>query len=235
MILEAAEKYYLQLKSDLHATQHYIKNNVGVFITILYLLGSFAGVIYLATLLNNFSVDVFQHIELSDFLLALVSNPSIVFSYAILIIFVAFAYHFELNRIPDPKKPTRLNKIYYGIAYPFFIIKPMYTMTALLLLPLCIYPYMTANTYSESIKNKTTQRYSLSLIDPIKVNQTNLLAEVQIITSTSRNLFIYDNKQEQLLIIPQNNIAALIPLIKADKVDAVKAEPVKAKPDATAQ
>ena len=63
MILEAAHKYYSKLHTDLIAIQHYIKNNVAVFITILYILGSFAGVIYLATLLNSFSVDVFNHIE----------------------------------------------------------------------------------------------------------------------------------------------------------------------------
>ena len=62
MIREAAKKYYDRLHSDLLVIQRYIKNNVGVFITILYILGSFSGVIYLATLLNNFSVNVFHHI-----------------------------------------------------------------------------------------------------------------------------------------------------------------------------
>jgi hypothetical protein len=98
-------------------------------------------------------------------------------------------------------------------------------MAAMLLVPLCTYPYLTANAYSEKIKEKSTQSYSLSLNDPIQKNQTNLLAEVQVITSTSRNLFIYDNKKDKLLIIPQNNIAALVPLIKANF--SVKVKPAE--------
>ncbi|PKG85605.1 hypothetical protein CXF85_02080 [Colwellia sp. 75C3] len=222
MILEAANKYYVELLSDILAIKHYIKNNLGVFITILYLIGNFSGVIYLATLLNNFSVDVFQHIELNDFLFALISNPAIVLGYTVVILFTVIASRFELSRIPDPKKPTLLKKIYYGIGYPLYLVKPTYALAAMLLIPLCAYPYLTANAYSEKIKEKSTQSYSLSLNDPIQKNQTNLLAEVQIITSTSRNLFIYDNKKDKLLIIPQNNIAALVPLIKADIAVKVK-------------
>ena len=132
MILEAAHKYYSKLHTDLLAIQHYIKNNVAVFITILYLLESFAGVIYLATLLNNFSVNVFQHIELTDFLLALVSNPSLVFSYTIFLLVVAIAYAAELKKMPDPKNPTLLQKIYHGISYPIYSLNPTYSIITLL-------------------------------------------------------------------------------------------------------
>ncbi len=222
MILEAANKYYVEMRSALLIIQHYIKNNLAVFITILYLIGSFAGVIYLATLLNNFSVDVFQHIELSDFLFALISNPSIILSYTGFILFTVIATRFEFSRIPDPNKPTLLKKIYYGFAYPLYLVKPTYLLVGMLLLPLCSYPYWTANAYSEAIKEKRTQSYSISLNDPIQKNQTNLLTEIQVITSTSRNLFIYDNKKDKLLIIPQNNIAALVPLLKAEITVEVK-------------
>ena len=70
---------------------------------------------------------------------------------------------------------------------------------------------------SKRIKNKITQPYSLSLNDPIQQKKVTLLTEVQIVTSTARNLFVYDNKQEKLLIVPQNNIAALVPIIETNK------------------
>ncbi|WP_019026021.1 hypothetical protein [Colwellia piezophila] len=224
MILEAAHKYYSKLHEDLLVMQHYIKNNVAVFITILYLLGSIAGVIYLATLLNNFSVNVFQHIELTDFLLALLSHPVLVLTYTGFIMLVAIAYAIELKRIPDPKKPTLWLKIYHSINYPIYLLNPIYSIFSLLFLVLCIFSFSLAVSDSKKIKNKITQNYSLSLNEPIQQNKLTLLVEVQIVTSTARNLFVYDNKQDKLLIIPQNNIAALIPIIEMNK-------DVKTKPD----
>lgn len=224
MILEAAHKYYSKLHKDLLVMQHCIKNNIAVFITLLYILGSFAGVIYLATLLDNFSVDVFHHIELTDFLLALVSHPSLVLTYTGFIMIVAIAYAIELKRIPDPKKPTLWLKVYHCINYPVYLLNPIYSIFSALLLVLCIFSFSLAVSDSERIKDKITQRYSLSLNDPIQQNKTALLAEVQIVTSTARNLFVYDNKQDKLLIIPQNNIAALIPIIAVS--NAVQKKPV---------
>ena len=46
MVIEAASKYYNQLNNDLKAVKKYIHNNFGVFLTILYLLGSLSGVVY---------------------------------------------------------------------------------------------------------------------------------------------------------------------------------------------
>jgi len=223
MILEAAHKYYSKLHTDLIAVQHYIKNNVAVFITLLYLLGSFAGVIYLATLLNNFSVDVFHHIELTDFLLALVSHPSLVITYTSFLILTAVAYAIELKRMPELKKPTLKKKIYHFIHYPFYFLNPIYSILTVLLIMLCFLSFFLAVEDSKTIKNKITQPYSLSLNDPIQQKKITLLAEVQIVTSTARNLFVYDNKQEKILIIPQNNIAALVPIIETKK--AVKKTP----------
>jgi len=222
MILEAADKYYSKLHTDLHAIKHYIKHNLGVFITLLYLLGSFSGVIYLATLLNNFSVDVFQHIDLTDFLLALISHPYLVLTYSILIIMIAISIGFELKRIHEPKKPTFFQKIYHGISYPVYFLNPTYSIITLLFLMLCWYSYIFAKVHSEEIQEKKTQTYSLSLNDPIQQNKTTLLTDVQIVTSTARNLFIFDNSQDKLIIIPQNNIAAVIPVKKGESLVKAK-------------
>jgi len=222
MILEAADKYYSKLHSDLHAIKHYIKHNIGVFITILYLLGSFSGVVFLATLLNNFSVNVFHHIELSDFLLALVANPMLVSMFAIFTSTVSISYIWHLKRLPDPKKPTLWAKIYHGISYPIYFFNPTYTIFGGLFLVLCSYPFMYANAHSKAIQDKKTQSYSVSLNDPIQQNKTTLLIDVQIVTSTSRNLFVYDNKQEKVLIIPQHNIAAVIPVKKDESLIKVQ-------------
>ena len=43
------------------------------------------------------------------------------------------------------------------------------------------------------------------------------LQNVQIVASTMRNLFVYDNKQDELLIISQENISALIPNLHQEK------------------
>jgi len=211
MILEAADKYYSKLHSDLHAIKNYIKHNLAVFITVLYLLGSFSGVIYLATLLNNFSVNVFQHIELTDFLLALLTHPLLVLTYSILIVVIAIAIRFELKQIHNSNKPTMFQKFYHTISYPVYLLNPTYSMIALLFSMLCWYSYQFANVHSKSILDNKTQSYSVSLNDPIQKNKATLLSNVQIVASTARNIFFYDNKQEKILIIPQHNIAAVIP------------------------
>lgn len=214
MILEAANKYYSRLHSDLLTIKDYIKHNPGIFITVLYLLGSFSGVVYLATLLNKFSVNVFHHIELSDFLLALVTNPVLVLMYTAFLTLAVIGHNWQIKRIPDPKKPTLWQKIYHGCTYPLLLLNPTYTLFIVLFFVLCSYSFTLAKDHSEDIKEKRTQRYSLSLNDPIQQNKTILINDIQIVTSTYRNLFVYDNKQDKLLIIPQHNIAAVIPLPK---------------------
>ncbi len=223
MILEAANKYYSKLHSDLHAIKDYIKHNPGIFLTVLYLLGSFSGVVYLATLLNKFSINAFHHIELSDFLLALVTNPILVIMYTIFLSVVVIGYNWELKRIPDPKKPTLWKKIYHGSTYPIYLLNPSYFLFTVIFLVLCSFSAELAHNHSKSIQDKKTQSYSLSLNDPIQQKKAILLTDVQIVTSTSRNLFIYDNRQEKLLIIPQNNIAAVVPTIKDKNPEKAKA------------
>jgi tmRNA-binding protein len=53
--------------------------------------------------------------------------------------------------------------------------------------------------------------YHLSLNYPIAQSKVTQLQNVQIVASTMGNLFVYDNKQDKLLIISQENISALIP------------------------
>jgi hypothetical protein len=130
---------------------------------------------------------------------------------------VAIAYAIELKRMPELKKPTLWKKIYHGFSYPVYFLNPLYSIFSVLLLTLCFFSFSMAVSDSNEIKNKITQPYSLSLNDPIQQKKITLLAEVQIVTSTARNLFVYDNKQEKILIIPQNNIAALVPIIETKK------------------
>jgi hypothetical protein len=216
MIKEAAKKYYARLHSDLLVIQRYIKNNVGVFITILYILGSFSGVIYLATLLNNFSVNVFHHIELSDFLFALISNPYIIAMYTICIFATVLSYKIEVKQISEYEKITRLKKVYYGLSYPMYLLNPTYSLTITIVVILSYFPYVHANMFSKEIKEEKTQRYHLSLNNAIQKNKKKLLDEVQIVASTTRNLFVYDNKQNKLLIISHDNIGAATPIVKSD-------------------
>ncbi|MEL0647962.1 hypothetical protein V6248_11060 [Pseudoalteromonas agarivorans] len=211
MVIEAASKYYNQLNNDLKAVKKYIPNNFGVFLTILYLLGSLSGVVYLYVLLNNFSVDVFNFIEISDFLLALISNPLLITLYTTLIVITAIYFNWRSGHMPDPSKATVLKKLYYGFGYPFYLLKPSYSAMLFLALMIFTYPAMVAHTHSKDIINEKTMSYHLSLNYPIAQSKVTEIKNVQIVTSTMGGLFVYDNKQDKLLIIPQANIAALIP------------------------
>ena len=211
MVIEAASKYYNQLNNDLKAVKKYIHNNFGVFLTILYLLGSLSGVVYLYVLLNNFSVDVFNFIEISDFLLALISNPLLITLYTTLIVITAIYFNWRSGHTPDPSKTNILKRLYYGFCYPYYLLKPSYTAVLFLALIIPTYPTILAHFHSKDIVNEKTMSYHLSLNYPIAQSKVTQLQNVQIVASTIGNLFVYDNKQDKLLIISQENISALIP------------------------
>ena len=217
MVIEAASKYYNQLNNDLQAVKKYIHNNFGVFLTILYLLGSLSGVVYLYVLLNNFSVDVFNFIEISDFLLALISNPLLITIYTTLIVITAIYFNWRSGHMPDPGKTTVLKKLYYGFGYPFYLLKPSYSVMLFLALIIATSPTILAHSHSKDIINERTMSYHLSLNYPIAKSKVTQLQNVQIVASTMGNLFVYDNKQDKLLIISQENISALIPNLHQEK------------------
>ncbi|KYL35373.1 hypothetical protein A2I98_07520 [Pseudoalteromonas agarivorans] len=217
MVIEAASKYYNQLNNDLKAVKKYIHNNFGVFLTILYLLGSLSGVVYLYVLLNNFSVDIFNFIEISDFLLALISNFLLITLYTTIIVLTAVYLNWRSGHMPDPSKTTVLKKLYYGFGYPFYLLKPSYSLMLFLALIISTYPTMLAHSHSKDIINERTMNYHLSLNYPIAQSKVTQLQNVQIVASTMRNLFVYDNKQDELLIISQENISALIPNLHQEK------------------
>ena len=217
MVIEAASKYYNQLNNDLKAVKKYIHNNFGVFLTILYLLGSLSGVVYLYVLINNFSVDVFNFIEISDFLLALISSPLLITIYTAIIVLTAIYLNWRSGHMPDPSKTTVLKRLYYGFRYPYYLLKPSYTAVLFLALIIPTYPTILAHFHSKDIVNEKTMSYHLSLNYPIAQSKVTQLQNVQIVASTMRNLFVYDNKQDELLIISQENISALIPNLHQEK------------------
>ena len=217
MVIEAASKYYNQLNNDLKAVKKCIHNNFGVFLTILYLLGSLSGVVYLYVLLNNFSIDVFNFIEISDFLLALISNPLLITLYTTLIVITAIYFNWRSGHTPDPSKTNILKRLYYGFCYPYYLLKPSYTAVLFLALIIPTYPTILAHFHSKDIVNEKTMSYHLSLNYPIAQSKVTQLQNVQIVASTIGNLFVYDNKQDKLLIISQENISALIPNLHQEK------------------
>ena len=217
MVIEAASKYYNQLNNDLKAVKKYIHNNFGVFLTILYLLGSLSGVVYLYVLLNNFSIDVFNFIEISDFLLALISNPLLITFYTTLIVITAIYFNWRSGHTPDPSKTNILKRLYYGFCYPYYLLKPSYTAVLFLALIIPTYPTILAHFHSKDIVNEKTMSYHLSLNYPIAQSKVTQLQNVQIVASTIGNLFVYGNKQDKLLIISQENISALIPNLHQEK------------------
>ena len=95
--------------------------------------------------------------------------------------------------------------------YPYYLLKPSYTAVLFLALIIPTYPTILAYLHSKDIVNEKTMSYHLSLNYPITQSKVTQLQNVQIVASTMGNLFVYDNKQDKLLIISQENISALIP------------------------
>ena len=77
--LDKAAEYEQRAVEDFSRLFRYAKKEPALLLTGLYFVLSFAGLLHLYLLMNNFNVNVLPHLELTDFLLGAVYFPKNVF------------------------------------------------------------------------------------------------------------------------------------------------------------
>ena len=200
-----------------------------------YLIASVMGLIFTISLLNEFQFNALPYMELTDFLLAAITHPMIVFALFILIASVAFFIWLDrLTRMKYVRYAAWIDGYYRSSAWlPNWLI-----LTCLGVMYIWIAGVIQVDKLSQDIKAHRTGQYQLSLIYPIQPGGKEIrqLNEVQIITRTVSYLWIYH--QDQVKLIPHANVAALIPVLPKgqDKKPEAKADkPVVAQEAAVKQ
>ena len=214
MNLSIEREYYLKLKTELEAFKAYAKENFAVILTVAYLLSSSAGILYLHALMSSFNVNIFYHIELSDYLLALMTNATIISAFLTFAFFVFVMITFRIKFLPKPRKDTWLNRFYLRLARPFYRLPPLFSLIFTAYIVLLSYAALIGGTHAEQVLESKSDFYNVTLNYPVDIGGEKVLQfpRIKLVTSTNSNLFVYDLDKQLILILPIANIAGMSPL-----------------------
>lgn len=213
MKLAMERDYYLKLKDELKSFKKFATNNIGLLFTSIYFMVSFSGVIHLSLLLKEFNTNIFYHMELSDYLSAVLTNSHVMAMFLGYAVGVAIILVWRLNRIPKARKNTWYNRLWCKVMSPIYSKSPLVTLILSSFLALVLYSIIASSDTASSIKKGKVDVYDVTLNYPIQLREQTFsqLENVAIVAVSSSNLFVYQYGLEQLLIIPQSNLALLLP------------------------
>ena len=223
MSLSVEREFYSKLKSEVTQFQHFAKHNMGLLLTLLYLMGSLAGVVYLSILLHQFDTNIFFHMELTDYLSAILTSGRIMLSFLGYIIGMSVVLIWRIKRIPPVRKNTRFNRLWCRLIQPFHMVPPLSSTIGFSYLALILYSVMAGVTDAERIVENKANHYNVVLNYPINLEEQSKteLHNVSIVAASSSNLFVFDQASKALIILPQANLSALFPLPKKAKPEIV--------------
>lgn len=202
-----------KMDADLKTISRFFLKHPSLALTFGYLIASVLGLIFTISLLDEFQFKALPYLELTDFLLAAITHPMIVFALFILIASVAGVIWLDrLIRIKYVRYAAWIDGYYRSSVWlPNWLV-----LTFLGAIYIWIAGVIQVDKLSQDIKSNNTGQYQLSLIYPIQPGGKEIrqLNEVQIITRTVSYLWIYH--QDQVKLIPHANVAALIPVLNKE-------------------
>ncbi len=180
-------------------------------------------------LFDKFDFTVLPYLEISDFLLAALSNPWTILQFILWTLGVVTLLWLDRAARQRFRSYARFSDRFYKPRYQRISLYMFASLPVLFLIDIAL---MEAIGQSRAIKAGTTPRFNLSLIYPVfDDNKTMQMEQIQIIARSVSYLFVYH--QNQIKVIPHANVAGLFPL-PAAKTDTSKAEPNKAKSEPAA-
>lgn len=212
--LELQRSSVIKFQEEFEQFKLYAKVNFGVLLTLGYLAGSVSGLVYLGVLLNSFKVNVFDHIDPTDYVLALLSNGGILIAFLGFFIGSTGWALLSLKREAKLKKSTWYNRFYCRMCAPFYKISQLKALAVIYFMALVLYSVMIGLYDAEDIKVNRASQYNLTMSYPVKLGESTLLQldDISIIASSNSNLFVFRRAVKQVVIIPHSNVAALVPV-----------------------
>lgn len=213
MSVNNTEEFYQQLGRSLSDTVAYIRQHPALVLSVLYLLASTCGLMYIHALLAQFEIDGLQHIELADFFLAVIAKPTPLVAWLGISLLVYGFYLLDKRMRGRWSWYCRFSDL---SSKPFFKFNPLLVFVLMFGFFLYWYAMIVAQSDSTSIKEgkgpgfKVFTQYPIGY--PKKMPTRLILDDVQIIVSTSRYLWLFDKNNQQVLMLPHANVASIIPL-----------------------
>ena len=202
----------------------YLLSQPALLLTGSYLFCSLLGLIFVVALFAKFDFAVLPYLEISDFLLAALSNPWTILQFILWTLGVVTLLWLDRAARQRFRSYARLSDRFYRPRYQRISLYMFATLPMVFLIDIAL---LEAISQSKALKAGTTPRFNLSLIYPVfDDNKTMQMEQIQIIARSVSYLFVYH--QNQIKVIPHANVAGLFPL-PAAKTDTSKAEPNKAK------
>ena len=202
----------------------YLKSQPALLLTGSYLFCSLLGLIFVVALFDKFDFAVLPYLEISDFLLAALSNPWTILQFILWTLGVVTLLWLDRAARQRFRSYARFSDRFYKPRYQRLSLYMFATLPMLFLMEIA---WIEAISQSKAIKAGTTPRFNMSLIYPVQDDgKTMQMEQIQIIARSVSYLFVYH--QNQIKVIPHANVAGLFPL-PAAKTDTSKAEPNKAK------
>lgn len=207
----------------------YLLSQPALLLTGSYLFCSLLGLIFVVALFAKFDFTVLPYLEISDFLLAALSNPWTILQFILWTLGVVTLLWLDRAARQRFRSYARLSDRFYKPRYQRISLYMFATLPMVFLIDIAL---LEAISQSKALKAGTTPRFNLSLIYPVfDDNKTMQMEQIQIIARSVSYLFVYH--QNQIKVIPHANVAGLFPLPVA-KTDTSKAEPNKAKSEPAA-
>jgi len=202
----------------------YLLAQPALLLTGSYLFCSMLGMIFVVSLFDKFDFAVLPYLEISDFLLAALSNPWTILQFILWTLGVVTLLWLDRAARQRFRRYARFSDRFYKPRYQRISLYMFATLPMVFLIDIAL---LEAISQSKALKAGTTPRFNLSLIYPVwDNNKTVQMEQIQIIARSVSYLFVYH--QNQIKVIPHANVAGLFPL-PAAKTDTSKAEPNKAK------
>ncbi len=170
-------------------------------LTLCYLLATAVGVVYSYFFYNEFGINIVKFVDLSDFLLASIQEPTtlVIFFGVGLFTFTMFQFDFLMRR-RWPGYARWLEK-QPGAKY---IDRVVFTTVIIIFVFWGVMDF--AIEEAEQIKGGTIDEYAVSFSDSPAPTAGRSLA---LLGNTSRFTYLYDVESTEVLIVPVENIALL--------------------------
>lgn len=198
---------------DLHSLAGYFGQHPTLGISVLYLSLSTFGLFYLMQFFTRFSVDIIQHLEVTDFMLAAFHHPMSV------VISVAFGLLMWMSNEIDKsmRKIKGYGKVIDAANKPFLKLPPLLLYGGVALICISVGVDFAAAREAKRFKENEVSGYNLHLSKPLHGDGQDTFMNIQVLSDTSKLLWIRDPETKKLYAVPQYHVAALTPIVEKEE------------------
>jgi|SRR5215211_387871 hypothetical protein len=189
-------------------------DNPTLALTLAYLYVTAIGMLYSAVLYGRFGINIFDHSEIVDFILAAFKNPIAILLGALQGAALALSYYVVMpvmrwwrakRMILEPEQEERLSDIAKR-AYRRSILTSAVLITAFLIL---FFTYAAADAAAFSIEHDYNQKVEVRYRSFSGSAGQVTMPGLQFIGATQRAVFFYDADHKHTIVIPQSQIVSI--------------------------